>query len=151
MEIHMGRDFDIYGFIVIFVLFLTVGAFDSLRGIQTNHIGADYALDLSQIGTLLAAASAGYLFSGPLVGWFIDKIGTKRSLQAAIEIQFIALIGLVSVSNYLMLIVLFFVSGFSKGALETSLNYVTSSLFAQFRARFLGFVHTDDGEFIGYS
>jgi fucose permease len=145
MEIHMGRDFNIYGFIVILVLFLTVGAFDSVRGIQTNHIGADYSLDLSQIGTLLAAAPAGYLFSGPLVGWFIDKIGTKRSLQAAIVILFIALIGLVSVSNYLMLIVLFFVSGFSKGALETSLNYVTSSLFAQFRARFLGFVHAGYG------
>jgi fucose permease len=116
-----------------------------VRGIQTNHIGIDYSLDLSQIGTLLAVAPAGYLFSGPIVGWLIDKIGTKRSLQGAIAILFIALIGLVTIPNYLMLVVLFFVSGFSKGALETSLNYVTSSWFAQFRARFLGFVHAGYG------
>jgi MFS family permease len=107
MVTRMGRGFDIHGFIVILVLFLTVGAFDSVRGIQTNHIGADYSLDLSQIGTLLAVAPAGYLFSGLIVGWLVDKIGTKRSLQAAIVILFMALIGIVAIPNYLMLVVLF--------------------------------------------
>jgi fucose permease len=145
MVTRVGRGFDIHGFIVILVLFLTVGAFDSVRGIQTNHMGAEYSLSLSQLGTLLAMAPAGYLFSGPIVGWVVDKIGTKRSLQAAIVILFMALIGLVTIPNYLMLVILFFVSGFSKGALETSLNYVTSSWFAQFRARYLGYVHAGYG------
>ncbi|NOU95709.1 MFS transporter [Paenibacillus sp. LMG 31456] len=126
-------------------MFLTVGAFDSVRGILTNHMGAAYSLDLAQLGTLLAAAPAGYLFSGPIVGWIIDKIGAKHSLQAAIILLFTSLIGLVTIPNYFFLVFLFFVSGFSKGALETSLNYVTSLWFIQYRARFLGFVHAGYG------
>lgn len=133
------------GVIIVLIMYVFIGAFDGVRGIQTSRIGTEYGLDLSQLGVILAAIPIGFLISGPIMGRTADRIGAKRSLVCATLLFIASLLGLIITDSFSFLVVSFFIAGLSKGGMEISLNYLTTSLHAANKGSSLGLVHAGYG------
>jgi len=135
----------VIGVIIILITYIFIGAFDGVRGIQTSRIGTEYGLELSQMGVILAAVPIGFLFSGPIMGRMADRFGAKRSLVCTTLLFITSLLGLIFSNSFSFLVVSFFIAGLSKGGMEISLNYLTTSLHATNKGRSLGLVHAGYG------
>lgn len=131
--------------VIVLIMYVFIGAFDGVRGIQTSRIGTEYGLELSQLGVILAAIPIGFLISGPIMGRIADKFGAKRSLVSATMLFIASLLGLIITDSFSLLVVCFFLAGLSKGGMEISLNFLTASLHAANKGSSLGLVHAGYG------
>jgi len=133
------------GFLLVFLLILSVGAFDSIRSLQSTNISTEFSLDLTQLGTVLAIVPLGYVCSGPVLGRWIEKSGAKRVLFVSVLGLLLAVGGIVLTSSYALILALLFVTGFCKGGVEISLNVITASAFTDKKARYLSILHAGYG------
>ncbi|MFB5192061.1 MFS transporter [Alicyclobacillus fastidiosus] len=130
-----------YRFGLAFALWgmLLYGAIDAMRSATGPMLQAQIHITYTQLGTLFAANSIGYLVGSFPSGFVVHRVGLKQTLLVGSIVLGAVLVLISFPTAYLMLWMAFFSLGFVMGWLEIAINAVVPAVSQSPRAESTGF------------
>ena len=127
-------------FFAFVVLMVGLGSNDSLRGIFSTIFQEHFALTATQMGLIVTASYIGNLVFLLVGGNLSTRFSKKRVLQVLILIWMVALALFAFTSNYTLLLIGMALALGSSTLLNTTMNLITSLLFATAPGFFVNFL-----------
>ncbi len=128
--------------LLAYIAFISLGLPDGLFGVAWPSIRATFSLHLDAMGSLLVAATAGYLTSSFFSGRLMARLGVGGLLAASCATTGLSLIGYTLVPEWWMMVALGLGVGLGAGAIDAGINtYVASN----FGAGLMQWLHASFG------
>ena len=128
--------------LLAYIAFISLGLPDGLFGVAWPSIRASFSLHLDAMGSLLVAATTGYLTSSFFSGRVSARLGVGGLLAASCAATGAALLGYTLVPTWWMMVALGLVAGLGAGAIDAGINtYIASN----FGAGLMQWLHASYG------
>jgi fucose permease len=108
--------------LIAFLAFVSLGLPDGVLGVAWPSIRAAFGLPVSQMGSLLAAGTCGYLLAGFFSGQIVRRLGVGRLLLVSSWIVVFASTGYALTPAWPLMVLLGACSGLGAGAIDSGIN-----------------------------
>lgn len=108
--------------VTAYLMFMVLGFPDGMLGVAWPSMMADFAVQNAQMGTMLLAATIGFLITSFNTGRLIRWFGISTLLVGSSGVRAVGLLGIALAPQWLALVAAAFVFGVGSGAIDGGMN-----------------------------
>lgn len=105
-----------------YLMFVVLGLPEGMLGVAWPSMVSTFGLQLGQMGTLLLAATTGFLITSFNAGRLIGRVGIVYLIIASCAVRGLGLLGMASAPEWPLLVAAAFVFGVGSGAIDAGMN-----------------------------